>query len=120
MACTEPAFRGMELIETLDWYDGPILHIAQNEQGQKFVAWWADETDSSRIWLYAPISEERLQMYKANKISTHDVFAKVEGGYLYRWVEPVSGAWTDCNIHCERVRVEEIDPECFPAQDKEV
>ena len=74
----------LEIIETYEYYDKPLLFACQNTIGHIFLAVIIDETEVEEVWLYAPISERRFNEIRAGKMDLHDAFSRAEDNQLYR------------------------------------
>jgi hypothetical protein len=73
----------LRMVEVWDYYDGPRLFVAQNAASALFVALWADQTDDIDTWLYVPVSEARLELIHAGRISLRDAYLRAEDGQVF-------------------------------------
>lgn len=76
----------IQILQLYEYYDRPLLFSCYNTKGELFLAVLTDETQTDEAWLYADISEERLNEVKKSN-NWHDAFAKAEG-HAYRVVIP--------------------------------
>ena len=67
------------LEETLVFYDGPRVFTARSTTDQLYVAAWAVEDRQADGWLYAPISQARLNMVRSGGLSLRSAFTDPEG-----------------------------------------
>lgn len=81
----------LSINEVLDYYDGPKLFTAKNAVGFTYLAFWADQTDFGDIWLYAPVSNGRLQKLKSGDVSLREAFLHSEDDLVYKIFTPFSG-----------------------------
>lgn len=68
----------LTLIETYEFYDGPRFFSCQSATGQKYLATWIEEMDTSDLWLYLPVSEQRFRTVRSGGISPHTAFKEPE------------------------------------------
>jgi hypothetical protein len=86
-----PAFNqlgSLQLVETYEFYDKPLLFVCQNTTGHLFLAVLVDENDVGETWIYAPISTKRLEQVRAGIVDLHDAFAQAENGHVYEVIVP--------------------------------
>ncbi len=74
----------LHIDEVYEYYDQPCLFTAHDSNEQIFLVVFIDQTDSSSIWLYAPISSTRLKALKTNKIDLKSAFSQAEGNFVYK------------------------------------
>lgn len=72
---------GYEVMETIVYYDMPLLTLDKNEAGQKSLTVWmdVDNTDPSNrkdFWAFVPIQDEDVSMLLTNKMTLLDAFLK--------------------------------------------
>lgn len=73
----------LKIIETYESYDcQPLLFSCKNAAGHFYLAVAVAETDYAESWLYAGMSQSRLNQVRSGAIDLHDAFARVEGGSL--------------------------------------
>lgn len=72
------------LEEIYDYFDGPRLFAARNDQGGLFLGYWADETQTGESWLYLPITRDRLMQVRSGGIPLARAFRAAEFGYAFR------------------------------------
>jgi DNA-binding protein HU-beta len=78
----------LKLLEVYEEYDGPRLFSCMNADGQLFLSLWVDDESDKDIWLYLPISKQRLKDIKSNKIDLREAFLNAEGGHEYLVITP--------------------------------
>lgn len=74
----------LEVLEVYVFYDQPVLFSCKNKSGLIYIALSIDETDSSEIWLYAPISNSRFQELVRGEVELRNVFTDAEDAFVYR------------------------------------
>ena len=77
-----PMLGRLEIVETYAYCDQPVLFSCKNAAGHLYLVVAADENDRHETWLYAGISEERLNLIRSGAIDLHDAFADPEDGFL--------------------------------------
>lgn len=82
-----------EMIEVIDWYDRPVLFLAQNDALETFLVMLIDEDfdeADNRIetWLNVEVSDTRLSELRAGSIDLHDAYVRAEHGYVLKTVSP--------------------------------
>jgi hypothetical protein len=73
----------LELIETYEFYDRPVLFLCRNAADNLFLVVWAHEDSESEYWLFAPVSKKRLEHVRSGAIDLNDAFALPEDGLLH-------------------------------------
>ncbi len=66
-------------IETLVFYDGPRVFSCESLSEQRYVAAWAEEGDDVDLWLYAAVSQRRLDMLRSGGLPLRAAFLNPEG-----------------------------------------
>lgn len=82
----------LELDTVYEYFDGPVLFTAVDEQGGRYlaVAVGGDEMGSTE-YLYVPVSDLRLRSLRAGTISLRDAFAAPQSEIVYRVLTDPSG-----------------------------
>lgn len=57
------------LLKTYHYYDCPRLFSCVDSQGQKYIGLWVDVSDNTDVYLYVPVSDERLADIEAEKVT---------------------------------------------------
>ena len=97
--------------EIYEYYDQPILFLARDKDSrQLYLVVFIDETETSRIWLYAPISSMRLNAIKANEIDLKSAFSQTEGNFVYR----VEIYRNNSNVEIEEVPCQDLTDDQLP------
>ena len=78
----------LKILETFEYYDQPVLFSCRNAAGHLYLVVAADENDQHDTWLYAGISEGRLNLIRSGGIDLHDAFAEPEDGCLIQAILP--------------------------------
>jgi hypothetical protein len=93
------------------YYDQPVLFLAKDQDsGQLYFVVFADRTETSNIWLYAPISSMRLNAIKANKIDLKSAFSQTEDNFVYRVEIPRNNS----NVEIEEVPCQDLTDNQLP------
>jgi len=74
----------LEIVDVYLDYDGPRLFSCMDGRGQLFVAVWVVERVASAVWLYAPISRQRLNELEADIVDLRSIFSESESGKVLR------------------------------------
>ena len=83
-----PMLGQLEILETFEYYDQPVLFSCKNAAGHLYLVVAADENEQHETWLYAGISEGRLKLIRSGAIDLHDAFADPEDGCLIQAMVP--------------------------------
>lgn len=102
----------LQLLETYDYYDGPRLFSARNVVGTTFFVLWADVTQDEDIWLYAPVSTERLADLREGVLSIREAFTHAEDRVVYR----VHQSKTTGAARVDPLAASEIPMDCLPPE----
>lgn len=71
-------FGVLKMIKVYDYYDCPRLFLCRNVSDQNFIGLSVKDEKDKMTWLYAKISEERLEKAEAGEIDLRDIFKKAE------------------------------------------
>lgn len=102
----------LRIIEVLDWYDGPRLFIAQSGSGNRYIAFWADEIEEESLWLYASVSEGRIDNIISGKLDLRSIYTNPEDGTIF-----LIRLFKDKPSSVEAICPTEIDQELLPPCD---
>ena len=83
-----PMLGRLQILETFEYYDQPVLFSCKNAAGHLYLVVAADENDQNETWLYAAVSTERLNHIRSGAIDLHDAFAQPEDGSLFQVLVP--------------------------------
>lgn len=70
----------LKVCEIYESYEGPKLFCASNDLGSKYLAYWCEQGDDFYRWLYLPVSGERLDEIKRQKVSLNAAYSSPEEG----------------------------------------
>ena len=73
----------LHLLEVWDYYDIPRLFVAQSASRTNYVAFWTAQTESVDEWLYAAVSDVRLEGIRSGQIPLRDVYTNPEDGFVF-------------------------------------
>jgi hypothetical protein len=88
----------LQLEEVFLDYDGPKLFSCRSKTGQWFIAVFVDEDDTSEIYLYMPISHERLLTVRSGQLPLRVAFSSPEDGIAYSVRRYLDRADSDVNV----------------------
>ncbi len=108
----ETALGHLQLLEVYDYYDGPRLFAARNVVGTTFFVLWADDLQDQEVWLYVPVSEERLLQLREGSLSIREAFLKAEDGILHKVVQPKGAG----DVRAEVLRSADLALEWLPPE----
>jgi hypothetical protein len=100
----------LHLDETLLFYDTPVLFTCRDRLNHAYLAVAIDQDDSSEVFLYLPISEDRLTSLRTGWVSLNNVMEKPEADDAYV-VRVGMGGVPDS---VQRIRATEIDDAWYP------
>lgn len=69
----------LELLETFIFYDGPRVFSCRSLTDQLYIAAWAEEGEDADQWLYAPVSQRRLNLIRSGGMTLRSAFTRPEG-----------------------------------------
>lgn len=69
-------FKDMNIIKIYNYYDMPMCYSFKDENGQLYLADFVDyeEKDNIDVWVYLPLTADKLKAYNENKISLRQIF----------------------------------------------
>lgn len=106
----------LDILDVYVSYDGLRLFSCKDSSGQVYVAVWVDESDASEVWLYAPVSQNRLTDLEAGTIDLHNIFTQTETGSVLQ----ITKFHQPDHPRVEAIACSEIPPEWLPAQGSSV
>lgn len=106
-----PVLGRLEILETFEYYDQPVLFSCQNAAGHLYLVVAADENDRHDTWLYAGVSEERLNLIRSGAIDLHDAFADPEDGHLFQAIIPYDN---QTEIEIDSIPPNQVPEDMFP------
>ena len=102
-----PGLGKLKHVETYAYYDEPVLYCCQNAAGHLYLVVAAAANEQGEIWLYAGVSDTRLNRIRSGAIDLHDAFADPEDGSLLQVTVPY-----DDNMP---LPPESVDPKQIPS-----
>lgn len=73
----------LTIMEVFEDYEGPVLYSCRSATGQLFVSVWAASHPNGDVWLFLPVSEERLHAIRTGAIDLYSAFRYPEEPWLY-------------------------------------
>src|SRR2546423_618764 len=64
-------------------YDGPVLSLFENAEGEPYLFLWCDLDEVANRWLIARVTRERLVRYLDRRLSLRDLILSPADGYLF-------------------------------------
>ena len=101
----------LEILETFEYYDQPVLFSCKNAAGHLYLVVAADENEQNETWLYAGVSEERLNLIRSGAIDLHDAFADPEDGLLVQAIVPYDN---QAEIQTDSIQPNQIPEDMLP------
>lgn len=74
----------LTILEIYEFYNMPVLFACQNRTGHFYLAVWVDETENENIWLYVPLSFQRLMNLRQGALELRDAFVQPEDGFVFK------------------------------------
>ncbi len=96
-------------VETLIWYDGPQLLIAQDHQGGKYLCVSVDECPKYVKYFCVGISEQALALFQKDELDMHDAF---KNPHLERRFY-AEGFDEDGHLDCKPIKQEDIPDDWY-------
>jgi len=94
-----PGLGRFTIIEIYESYDSlPLLFSCKNAANHLYLAVAVAENEFADTWLYARISQARLNLVRSGTIDLHDAFSKVGGGLLLRVLFSKEGLPTEVRV----------------------
>ena len=72
----------LEIIETYEYYDRPLLFACRNTLGHVYLALLVDEDEMSETWFYVGVSQTRFEYVRTGGIDLRTAFAEPEDGTI--------------------------------------
>lgn len=88
---TPPVLGQLELVETYEFYDRPILFSGRRATGEYYLVVLADESVASDTWWFVAMSEGRFKFVRSGGIDLKDAFRTSEDGSVLQVVVPKVG-----------------------------
>jgi hypothetical protein len=73
----------LHLLEVWDYYDIPRLFVARSASNANYVVFWTDESPNADVWLYAAVSDLRLEAIRCGRVSLRRVYREPEDGCVF-------------------------------------
>ena len=101
----------LEIVETYEYYDQPVLFSCKSPAGHLYLAVAADEDDQYLTWLYVRVSAKRLNFIRSGAIDLHDAFAEPEDGFLLQEIIPYDN---QTQPRLESIQPDQISEDMLP------
>lgn len=106
-----PMLGRLEIVEIYVYYDQPVLFSCKSAAGHLYLVVAADENDQYETWMYAGVSEERLNLIRSGAIDLHDAFAEPESGFLVQAIVPYDDQTQVLTSH---IQADQISKDMLP------
>lgn len=73
----------LELLETFEYYDKPVLFACRNATDELFLVVLEDEDDDVETWLYVGLSQLRFNHVRSGSIDLRTAFIEAENNFVY-------------------------------------
>ena len=70
-------------IVDLEYFDGPLLSLFENEYGDSYLYSWCDVDNLYNRWLVFRVARPTLKLYIEGKVSLHELIVNPVDGFLY-------------------------------------
>lgn len=91
MQLTFNALSELQIIETYEFYDRPLLYSCRDSLDHIYLALFVDHSDESETWMLAEASANRFERIRNGQIDLHEAFARPEAGFIYMVTEGNDG-----------------------------
>jgi hypothetical protein len=94
----------LEVVEVYDFYDGPRLFLSRNRVGLLFLAAWVEDATDRDVWLFVPVSANRVNSVRSGGLDLRSAFTEAEDGFVFRVAVDRSGTGAEVDrIPCLRL-----------------
>ncbi|MGL5058555.1 MAG: DUF6575 domain-containing protein [Microcoleus sp.] len=73
----------LKRIADLEYFDGPLLSLFENEYGDSYLYSWCDADNLYNRWLVFRIVRSTLKLYIECNISLHELIVNPADGFIY-------------------------------------
>lgn len=70
-------------IVDLEYFDGPLLSLFENEYGDSYLYSWCDVDNLYNRWLVFRVARQTLKLYIDGQVSLHELIVNPVDGFLY-------------------------------------
>ena len=70
-------------IVNLEYFDGPLLSLFENEYGDSYLYSWCDVDNLYNRWLVFRVAQPTLKLYIEGQVSLHELIVNPVDGFLY-------------------------------------
>jgi len=103
----------LERRSDLVYFDGPLLSLFENAQGEPFLFVWADVDAAANRWIAFRVTPEQLSSFLRKRITLRDLLLTPPDGYVF--VSDMSGPGEFDSVWM--LRVEDVPEAYLPAPD---
>lgn len=87
----------LRLIVHLEYFDGPLLSLFENEYGDSYLYSWCDIDELYNRWLVFRVVQETLKQYVEGKVSLCELLLNPIDGFLYSL--DIDDTWKIVNVY---------------------
>jgi hypothetical protein len=73
----------LRTIVHLEYFDGPLLSLFENEYGDSYLYSWCDADNLYNRWLVFRVAQPTLKLYIEGQVSLHELIVNPVDGFLY-------------------------------------
>src|SRR5216117_1482905 len=92
-------------VSDLIHFEGPLLSLFRNHEGDNYLYYWCDTEGSKDRWLVFRVSDKELNSYLTKRATLRDLLINPSDGFVY-------AVDMDANLHIANVRI--LDPQSLP------
>lgn len=106
-------FKEMNIIDMYDYNDMPMCYSFKDENGQLYIADFVDyeEKGDIDVWVYLPLTADKLKAYNENKISLRQIFRDLADEKAIIDKENSVGSYLTTK------KVKDLNPDYLPDED---
>jgi len=93
-------------VSDLIHFDGPLLSLFRNREGDNYLYYWCDTEGGENRWLVFRVSDKELNLYLTKRVTLRDLIVSPGDGFVY-------AADMDADLHITNVYI--LDPHSLPS-----
>ena len=92
-------------VSDLIFFEGPLLSLFRNHEGDKYLYYWCDTEGGESRWLVFRVSDKELNSYLTKRVTLRDLLINPSDGFVY-------AINLDADLHITNVHI--LDPQSVP------
>ncbi|MBY7969339.1 hypothetical protein KW445_06700 [Vibrio fluvialis] len=109
----------LDIHNVYEEYDGPKLFSAVNALGLYYLVYWIDELENGDVWLYVPMSKDRLDSIESGSRLLRDAFLYPEENSIFKIFTAFDGcSHTIALLSAEEISDDELPPVGFKVENE--